>query len=79
VWPVRIAGLLGLGCCRAKPIIAYKGEENRLPGSTGRAEVTVLLWISAHSLASALSTAYGAIAKAAAELPHSTNAREEIF
>ena len=44
---VRIAGLLGLGCCRAKPIIAYKGEENRLPGSTGRAEVTVLLWISA--------------------------------
>jgi hypothetical protein len=44
VWPVRIAGLLGLGCCRAKPIIAYKGEENRLPGSTGRAEVTVLLW-----------------------------------
>jgi hypothetical protein len=42
VWPIRIAGLLGLGRCRAKPIIAYKGEENRLPASTGRAEVTVL-------------------------------------
>jgi len=40
--PVSIAGLLVPVPHWANSIIAYKADENRLPESTGRAEVTVL-------------------------------------
>jgi hypothetical protein len=37
-----ITGLVVSFLCWAKPIMAHMAAENRLPKSTGRAEVTVL-------------------------------------